>query len=177
MFFYWQEVLAVIEMLLVGHFSSKQGFLSVRVSSFGKSETSDTWAKVPIPAQFRPIYINLLQSNKTEISIFLAWNRLPVCSCDPLSDSAPPTCSGASPSETMLWGNCTVPSQVRSPLKSLRCLYFWSRDASSCQQRAQTIFIGMQRASEILRCNQVSITLGHSRWLQRSDLGLHLSLR
>ena len=26
MFFYWQEVLAVIEMLLVGHFSSKQGF-------------------------------------------------------------------------------------------------------------------------------------------------------
>ena len=157
-------------------FLKQARFLSVRISSFGKSETSDTWAKVPIPAQFRPIYINLLQSNKTEISIFLAWNRLPV-PVDPLSDSAPPTCSGASPSETMLWGNCTVPSQVRAPLKSLRCLYFWSRDASSCQQRAQTIFIGMQRASEIQRCNQVSITLGHSRWLQRSDLGLHLSLR
>ena len=59
-------------------FLKQARFLSVRVSSFGKSETSDTWAKVPIPAQFRPIYINLLQSNKTEISIFLAWNRLPV---------------------------------------------------------------------------------------------------
>lgn len=80
-------------------FLKQARFLSVRVSSFGKSETSDTWAKVPIPAQFRPIYINLLQSNKTEISIFLAWNRLPV-PVDPLSDSAPPTCSGASPSET-----------------------------------------------------------------------------
>ena len=157
-------------------FLKQARFLSVRVSSFGKSETSDTWAKVPIPAQFRPIYINLLQSNKTEISIFLAWNRLPVPVILYQTQLLPPAVEPR-PLRPRLLGNCTVPSQVRAPLKSLRCLYLWSRDASSCQQRAQTIFIRMQQASEIQRCNQVSITLGHSRWLQRSDLGLHLSLR
>ena len=70
MFYIQQAKTAGCNRNVIGWSFLKQAarFLSVRVSSFGKSETSDAWEP---RSQFRPIYINLLQSNKSRI--FLAF--------------------------------------------------------------------------------------------------------
>ena len=101
MFFYWQEVLAVIEMLLVGHFSSKQGFCPSEFPVLENLRRVILESQGPDPGSVQAHlyqFVTIQQNRNFNIS------RLePVaCSCDPLSDSAPPSCSGASPSETML---------------------------------------------------------------------------
>ena len=146
-----QKLLAVIEMLLVGHFSSKlRGFYPSEFPVLENLRRAMLESQGPSSGPFISICYN-----PTKVGYFSPLEPVARCSCDYLSDPAPPNFSGA----LRKW-HSSIPGSI--PSKSLRCLCFWSRDASSCcQQRAQTLFIGMQLASEIQRCNQVSITLGH----------------
>ena len=119
MFFQWQEVLAVIEMLLVGHFSSKQGFCP---------------SEFPVLENLRRVILEPRSRSRLSSGPFISicYNPTkqkfqyfsPGTGCLFLlilyqTQLLPPAVEPR-PLRPRLGGNCTVPSQVRFPLKSLR---------------------------------------------------------